>query len=60
MRILGVDPSLQCTGYGLIEVAPGVLRLLEGGVVRTEPSLSLERRLLTLHEGIDPARGRGL
>lgn len=52
MRILGVDPSLQCTGYGLIETAAGKLRLLEGGVIRTEATLSLERRLLTLYEGI--------
>lgn len=52
MRILGVDPSLQCTGYGLIEPAAGTLRLLEGGVIRTDAELSLDRRLLTLYEGI--------
>ena len=52
MRILGVDPSLQCTGYGLIEPAGGTLRLLEGGVIRTDADLSLDRRLLTLYEGI--------
>lgn len=52
MRILGVDPSLQCTGYGLIETAGGSLTLLEGGVIRTPSDLSLDRRLLSLHEGI--------
>lgn len=52
MRILGVDPSLQCTGYGLIEADSGSLVLLEGGVIRTDAGLSLDRRLLTLHEGI--------
>ena len=52
MRILGVDPGLQITGYGLIEAEGPVVRLLEGGVVRPDPELSLERRLLVLYEGI--------
>jgi crossover junction endodeoxyribonuclease RuvC len=52
MRILGVDPSLQCTGYGLIEAATGSLTLLEGGVIRTDAGLTLERRLLALYEGV--------
>jgi crossover junction endodeoxyribonuclease RuvC len=52
MRILGVDPSLQCTGYGLIEAGSGSMKVLEGGVIRTDASLSLDRRLLTLYEGI--------
>ena len=52
MRILGVDPSLQCTGYGLIEVESNTMRLVEGGVIRTDSELSLDRRLLTLYEGI--------
>lgn len=52
MRILGVDPSLQCTGYGLIDNEAGQLRLVEGGVIRTNASAALETRLLTLHEGL--------
>ena len=52
MRILGVDPGLQTTGYGLIEATSGRLVLLEGGVVRTDAKLSLDRRLIALYEGI--------
>ena len=52
MRILGVDPGLQCTGYGLIDTAAGALKLLEGGVIRTAGQAPLETRLLTLHEGV--------
>ena len=52
MRILGVDPGLQITGYGLIEAEGSAVRLIEGGVVQPDPKLSLERRLLTLHENI--------
>lgn len=57
MRILGVDPGLQITGYGLIEADGATVRLLEGGVVRPDTSLSLERRLLILHESISAIMG---
>ncbi|NPV46430.1 MAG: crossover junction endodeoxyribonuclease RuvC [Armatimonadetes bacterium] len=52
MRILGVDPGLQCTGYGLIEALGGTLRLIEGGVIRTDPHAPLALRLRTLYEGL--------
>lgn len=57
MRILGVDPGLQITGYGLVEADGPALRLLEGGVVRPDPSLSLDRRLYILHESISAIIG---
>jgi len=53
MRILGIDPGLQCTGYGLIETGDGCVTVLEGGVVRTDALAPLEARLLTVHEGIE-------
>ena len=50
MRILGVDPGLRTTGYGVIDVgAGGRCVLVEGGVLRPQPALSLERRLTQLH-----------
>lgn len=52
MRILGVDPGLQCTGYGLIESLPPHCALVDGGVVRTDASGSLEVRLATLAAGL--------
>ncbi|MBU0606249.1 MAG: crossover junction endodeoxyribonuclease RuvC [Armatimonadetes bacterium] len=52
MRILGVDPGLQITGYGLIEAEGAAVRLVEGGVVRPDAGLTLERRLFMLHENI--------
>ena len=33
-RILGVDPGLEITGYGVLEPAAGGPRLVEAGVVR--------------------------
>jgi crossover junction endodeoxyribonuclease RuvC len=51
-RILGVDPGLRTTGYGVIEVRDGGLRLIEGGVLQPNPDAPLERRLLQLHDGM--------
>ncbi|MDD2676540.1 MAG: crossover junction endodeoxyribonuclease RuvC [Methylacidiphilaceae bacterium] len=33
MRILGIDPSLRRTGYGVLELLPGSERLLDSGVI---------------------------
>lgn len=34
LRILGIDPGLNITGYGLIEFAGGESRLAEAGIIR--------------------------
>ncbi len=51
-RILGVDPGLRTTGYGVIEFASGRSRLIEAGVVTPKVKGTLEQRLRELHEGI--------
>lgn len=46
MRILGIDPGLDATGYGVVETGNGHgLRLIEAGLIRTKPSEPLPRRL---------------
>ncbi len=52
MRVLGIDPGLRTTGYGVVEVAGRSFRLIEGGVVRPKPALPLEQRLMQLHDAI--------
>jgi crossover junction endodeoxyribonuclease RuvC len=52
MRVLGVDPGLRITGYGVVEGSGARFRLIEGGVLRPDPGLSLERRLGQLHEAM--------
>lgn len=52
MRILGVDPGLRTTGYGIIEADRGAFRLIEGGVLRPKTTLGLEARLAQLHAAI--------
>lgn len=49
MRILGVDPGLNVTGYGLIEARNGAFNLLEAGVIRTTPSDGIEKRLFKIY-----------
>lgn len=53
IRVLGIDPGTAVTGYGVVESAngrPG--RLLECGIIRTNPRLQLWHRLDTLYEGM--------
>lgn len=51
-RILGVDPGLRTTGYGVVEVRDGALRLIEGGVLQPDPKAPLEQRLVQLHDAL--------
>jgi len=51
-RILGVDPGLNVTGYGVVEVAGGRLRVCEAGVVRGRARGSLALRLAEIHQGV--------
>lgn len=51
-RILGVDPGLNVSGYGVLEVGSAGLRLCEAGVVRGTARAPLVDRVLEIHEGI--------
>jgi crossover junction endodeoxyribonuclease RuvC len=46
-RILGIDPGLNRTGYGIIEARAGQLRWIESGVIRVPPG-ELPQRLQTI------------
>ena len=52
MRILGIDPALRVTGYGVIERTPKGVRLIEAGVVSPRTDRALEERLAELHDGV--------
>jgi crossover junction endodeoxyribonuclease RuvC len=52
LRILGIDPGLNITGYGVLEVDGPKMRLCEAGVVRGKSRGSLTKRLLEIHEGV--------
>jgi crossover junction endodeoxyribonuclease RuvC len=52
MRLLGLDPGLQRTGWGLIEVLGNRLHFLEAGIVTTDPAHALAIRLDSLYRGL--------
>ncbi len=53
MRILGVDPGLVNTGYGVIDTGSTRPVVVEGGVVRTASKTPLEERLHTIFQAVE-------
>lgn len=52
MRLIGFDPGLQTTGWGVIEATGNRLRHVADGSVNTSPGLDLSERLVQLHAGL--------
>jgi len=52
MRILGIDPGLNTTGYGVLEFVGRQPKLIEAGVVRGKAGASLAYRVQEIHEGV--------
>jgi len=52
MRLIGIDPGLQRTGWGVIEVDANRLRALAAGVLRSTSGRGLAERLAELHGGL--------
>lgn len=56
MRVLGLDPGLQTTGYGVLETTPGGVRVCEAGVIRSahdgRDATDMAPRLKTLYDGL--------
>jgi crossover junction endodeoxyribonuclease RuvC len=50
MKILGVDPSLRSTGYGVIEVAGNEMRGLACGEIKSGAGLRQSQCLLHIHD----------
>jgi crossover junction endodeoxyribonuclease RuvC len=48
MRILGLDPGTAITGYGIIDVEDGELRLVVYGVIETAAGEPAEQRLQSI------------
>ena len=51
-RVLGLDPGLRRTGWGVIETAGNRLRHVGHGVVATDSRVSVPERLCALYEGL--------
>ena len=47
--MVGIDPGVTNTGYGVVLRRAGRMAALDGGVVETDPDLPLEQRLVAIH-----------
>ena len=52
MRVLGLDPGLRQTGWGVIDAEGNRLRHVANGVVVSDGRSDLAQRLLQLHRGL--------
>ncbi len=52
IRIIGIDPGLRRTGWGIIEAAGNALRFVGAGTVRSDDKAELATRLCQLHDGL--------
>jgi crossover junction endodeoxyribonuclease RuvC len=52
IRILGIDPGLRCTGWGLIESDGNRLIYVACGAVETDERAELCERLVSIHAGL--------
>ena len=52
LKILGVDPGLNITGYSVLEVTDGSLQVCEAGIVKSRSRGNLADRVHSIHEGI--------
>jgi crossover junction endodeoxyribonuclease RuvC len=52
MRVLGIDPGLQHTGWGIVEAEGNRLRHIANGAVHSDPKLTNAERLKQLFDGL--------
>jgi len=53
MIIMGIDPGFAITGYGIVKYEGNKFSVLDYGVITTEASMELPRRLLILNNGLE-------
>jgi len=52
IRILGIDPGLRRTGWGVVDVAGNRLSFVACGSVQTDERAGLAERLVVIHQGL--------
>jgi crossover junction endodeoxyribonuclease RuvC len=52
IRIIGIDPGLRRTGWGVVETLGNSLRFIAAGTVRSDDKGELASRLCQLHDGL--------
>ena len=49
MRVLGIDPGLKATGYGLIDYQDKRIRLIETGAIEPKRKDPIQYRIKTIY-----------
>ena len=49
MKIIGIDPGLRCTGFGIIDSSNNNLEVIDFGIIKTDSKESLSKRLKTIY-----------
>ena len=52
MKIFGIDPGSERTGYGCVETEGSRYRIITSGAIRTSASASFPEKLLKIHAGL--------
>ena len=52
IRIIGIDPGLRRTGWGVVETLGSSLRFVAAGTVRSDDKADLASRLRQIHDGL--------
>lgn len=52
IRIIGIDPGLRRTGWGVIDTLGNSLRFVASGTVTSDGDMDLASRLCQLHDGL--------
>jgi crossover junction endodeoxyribonuclease RuvC len=52
IRILGIDPGLRRTGWGIVTIDGNRLSFLACGSLATDDKTALARRLVAIHDGL--------
>jgi len=52
MRLLGLDPGLRHTGWGVVDMAGNRLTYVADGAVHSDGERDLAQRLVELHDGL--------
>ncbi|MEI7539638.1 MAG: crossover junction endodeoxyribonuclease RuvC [Candidatus Saccharibacteria bacterium] len=52
MRIIGIDPGTGILGFGVIDAAPGKMKLVDAGVIKTPAHTPIEIRLEDIFDSL--------
>lgn len=58
IRIIGIDPGLRRTGWGVIESRGNALHFTASGIVKSDEKTDLASRLCQLHDGLSGVLSR--